>query len=324
MKKYTAKYFDKTTKIIEQHLPDSIITLQFFQRKDDSVLAGMEEVLTFLNEHTDTSKYEILSLKDGTIINNKEVVLQLKGKYKYFGIYEGLIDGILARNTSLATNAHKVRQVANGKEIIFMGDRTDHYSLQATDGKAIALGGISTQVTDEQVMLHEGKAVGTMPHALIQAFKGDLIKALHAYKKTFPNEKLTALVDFNNDVITDSIRAFKEFGSDLYAVRVDTSEALSDAMFLNNEEYGVTPNMIKSLRNALNMVGANEVKIIVSSGFNVEKIKMFEDQNTPVDIYGVGGSLLKINNTFTADAIEIDGIEIAKVGRGKGDISKLK
>lgn len=194
---------------------------------------------------------------------------------------------------------------------------------QALDGYSIALGGIKTQVTDEQIRLHGGVAVGTMPHALIQAFEGDLVKALKAYKDVFPNEKLTALVDFNNDVITDSIKAFKEFGKDLGAVRVDTASSVSDTMFLNNEEYGITPNMIKKLRGSLNKVGANHVKIIVSSGFDVEKIKHFEKLKTPVDIYGIGGSLMKINNSFTGDAVEMNGKIVAKIGRTKGNISKL-
>ena len=249
--------------------------------------------------------------------------MQLKGNYKYFGIYEGVIDGILSRATSLATNAYNIIKVANKKEIIFMGDRSDHYINQTRDGQSIALGGIHTQVTNAQVSLHNGKAIGTIPHVLIQMFKGDLIKSLKAYHDTFPDEKIVSLVDFNNDVIKDSLSSFKEFKENLIAVRVDTSLSVSDAMFLNNEEYGVTPNLIKNLRKQLDKVGAKKVKIIVSSGFDVEKIKLFENNNTPVDIYGVGASLLKINNTFTADAVEIDELKIAKVGRKINDVSKM-
>ena len=322
MNRYSAKYFSKTKQIIKNNKPDSIVTLQFFQRKDNSLLGGMNEVLELLKKYTDTSKYEIHYLPEGSRISNYDIVLQLKGKYEYFGEYEGIIDGILSRSTSLATNAMHIVEAANGKEVIFMGDRADHYKNQEIDGKAVALGGISKQVTDAQVMLHEGVALGTIPHVLIQMFEGDIIKALKAYKKEFPNEATTALVDFNNNVISDSVKVIKTF-PDLYAVRVDTSNGVSDAYFKNNEEYGVTPNLIKALRKALDKNEGSKVKIIVSSGFDVEKIRWFEKENAPVDIYGVGGSILKINNTFTADAIEIDGKEIAKVGRKKQPIKKL-
>ncbi|MCK5945941.1 MAG: nicotinate phosphoribosyltransferase [Mycoplasmataceae bacterium] len=315
MLKYSAKYFEKTRKIIESNKPDSIVTLQFFQRQDNVLLCGINEVLELLKKETDVSKYTIKYLDEKSIINGMDIVLELTGQYKYFGEYEGIIDGMLARATSLATNARDVVKAANGKEVIFMGDRADHYLNQERDGYAVALGGVTTQVTDAHIEGHEGKAVGTIPHALIQMFEGDLNKALRAYKKEFPNEKLTALVDFNNDVILDTLRAFKEFKEELVAIRVDTSDGVSDKMFLNDEEYGVTPNMIFSLRKALDMVGGQAVKIIVSSGFNVAKIKKFEDVKAPVDVYGVGGSLLKINNSFTADAVMIDKKKIAKVGR---------
>ena len=61
--------------------------------------------------------------------------------------------------------------------------------------------------------------------------------------------------------------------------------------------------------------GFNNVKIVVSGGFNAEKIADFEKQNTPVDIYGVGSSLLKVNINFTGDNVLLDGEKQAKAGR---------
>ncbi|OBT14036.1 nicotinate phosphoribosyltransferase [Vibrio sp. UCD-FRSSP16_10] len=316
MLRYSAKYFDKTSKIVKKHRPNSVVTLQFFQRVDNSILGGLNESLELLKKQTDTSKYAIKHRSEGDLINKGDIVLELEGHYSDFGEYEGIIDGILSRSTSLATNAYRVMQVANGKDVIFMGDRADHYLNQELDGYAIALGGIQTQVTDAHVSQHTGKAVGTVPHALIQMFEGDLVAALHAYQDTFPDEALSALVDFNNDVITDSLKALEAFGQDLVSIRVDTSGNMSDAMFVNDEEFGVTPLMIKSLREALDKHQGQHVKIIVSSGFDIDKIVLFEKEKTPVDVYGVGASLLKINNTFTADAVRINGKEIAKVGRG--------
>jgi nicotinate phosphoribosyltransferase len=324
MKKYSAIYFKKTSKIIKKIKPNSIVTIQFFQRKNKAIFAGINEVLELLEKNTNTFKYQIKYLKENSKINSKDVVLELKGNYSDFGIYEGIIDGILTRATSLATNARKILKAAKNKKVICMSDRSDHYINQENDGKYIAIGGIKTQVTEAQVLKHDGKAIGTIPHILIQMFNGDLIKALKAYEKIFPKENLIALVDFNNDVISDSLKAFKEFGNKLKAVRVDTAGDVSDVMFKNNEEYGVTPNLIKNLRNALNNNDANKVKIIVSSGFDEEKIKLFEKENTPVDYYGVGASLLKIKNYFTADAVEIDGKKIAKKGRKKQNTSLLK
>lgn len=321
MLKYVAKYFEKTVKISEKFHKNTIITMQFFQRFDDVKLCGINEVIALLKTHTEYQKYKITYLPEGTIVNKKDVVLELEGPYHLFGTFEGVIDGILSRQTSLATNAYHIRSATN-KKIIFMGDRADHYTNQKNDGYAIAQGGISTHVTDAQITLHNGKAVGTVPHALIQMFSGDIIAAHQAYHQVFPNEKIVGLVDFDNDVIGDSLKLLNTFGNKLDAVRVDTSKSLSDKMFEHNEEYGVTPNMIQKLRYALDQHNGQNVKIIVSSGFDLEKIKYFESLEAPVDIYGVGASLLKINVFFTADAVRVNGQNVAKKGREYKEINQ--
>jgi nicotinate phosphoribosyltransferase len=57
------------------------------------------------------------------------------------------------------------------------------------------------------------------------------------------------------------------------------------------------------------------VKIVVSGGFTVEKIRSFEEQLVPVDAYGVGSSLFGGRFDFTADIVLVDGKAQAKVGR---------
>ena len=61
--------------------------------------------------------------------------------------------------------------------------------------------------------------------------------------------------------------------------------------------------------------GHPHVRIVVSGGFNAEKIRRFEDEGVPVDAYGVGSSLLRGQNDFTADVVRVDGRPVAKAGR---------
>lgn len=72
---------------------------------------------------------------------------------------------------------------------------------------------------------------------------------------------------------------------------------------------------VKKLREALDKNNGKHVKITVSSGFDEEKIKQFEAENTPVDAYGVGAALLRIRIHFSADATMLNGKKIAKAGR---------
>jgi nicotinate phosphoribosyltransferase len=57
------------------------------------------------------------------------------------------------------------------------------------------------------------------------------------------------------------------------------------------------------------------VKIVASGGFTVTKIEEFERRQVPVDAYGVGSSLIRGENDFTADIVLADGRPVAKVGR---------
>jgi nicotinate phosphoribosyltransferase len=72
---------------------------------------------------------------------------------------------------------------------------------------------------------------------------------------------------------------------------------------------------VSRVREALDAAGHERVKIVVSGGFDAERIRRFEAENVPVDAYGVGSSLLRGQNDFTADIVLVDGRECSKVGR---------
>jgi nicotinate phosphoribosyltransferase len=59
------------------------------------------------------------------------------------------------------------------------------------------------------------------------------------------------------------------------------------------------------------------VRIVVSGGFNAQKIQAFEAAGAPVDAYGVGSSLLRGSNDFTADVVRVDGRPVSKAGRAE-------
>lgn len=323
---FSAVYFLKTQQIVREKLPNNIVTMQFFQ-KEDAVLCGTDEVIALVHtfaEHPE--QLEINSLKDGDKIKPFETVLTITGPYQYFGFLEGIIDGILARRTSVATNVYNVVKAASSsgkqKPVIFMGDRDDHFTQQAGDGYAAFIGGSTAQATHAMNEWWGKEGMGTMPHALIQMFRGDIVAASKAYHEMFPADDLMALVDYNNDVITDSLKVARAFGEKLKAVRLDTSRTLVDKYFLRNHHLmgtfdprGVNPELIFALRKALDEDGYSYVKIVASGGFDETRIKQFEAKNVPVDMYGIGSSLLKINIGFTGDNVLLNGTHSAKEGR---------
>ena len=90
------------------------------------MLCGTDEVIALIKTFADEpEKLEIYSLKDGDKISPFETVLTITGPYQNFGFLEGIIDGILARRTSVATNVYNVVKAAalSGtiRKVIFSG-----------------------------------------------------------------------------------------------------------------------------------------------------------------------------------------------------------
>jgi nicotinate phosphoribosyltransferase len=72
---------------------------------------------------------------------------------------------------------------------------------------------------------------------------------------------------------------------------------------------------VRKVRDALDAAGHERVRIVVSGGFTTARIREFEDAGVPVDAYGVGSSLIRGENDFTADVIQVEGRPVAKFGR---------
>jgi nicotinate phosphoribosyltransferase len=327
---YTANYFLKTQAIIRRFMPRQEVTMQFFQWQPNLIVSGLDESIALIHtfaHHPDQLIIE--ALNDGDLVQPKEPVLKITGAYEDFGFLESTIDGILSRRSSVSTNTRDVLLAAKGKPVFSMADRQDDYHTQSGDGYASYIMGINKVSTDAQGAWWGGKGMGTMPHALIQMCQGDIVKACQLYGEQFPEEKITALVDYNNDVIGDSLKVAHVFKDRLKAVRVDTSQSLIDTYFTKNplvdgDPHGVNPWLIHALRKALDQAGYSFVQIIVSSGFNPEKINWFESMKAPVNLYGVGLYLVTIRTNFTGDLVKLNGQHQAKVGRKEFPSDRLK
>lgn len=328
---YAANYFLKSREIVEKFAPNHKVTMQFFQRTDDAKLCGVDEAIALIHTFAKSPQnLDIYALNDGDIVQANEPVLKVTGRYEDFGFLESMIDGILARRTSVCTNVYWAMKELNGTDIFSMADRQDDYQTQIGDGYASYVAGIRKVSTDAQGYWWGGKGVGTMPHALIELCGGDICKASDIYHKTYPNEQVTALIDYHNNVVHDSLMLARHLGKTLRAVRVDTSKALVDHYFDDKDTSGFDPHgvckeLIFALRKALDDEGFNWVKIIVSSSFNKDKIREWVKLGVPVDTYGVGTSF--VNNMtcgFTGDLVELDGKPEAKEGRKNIPSNRLK
>jgi nicotinate phosphoribosyltransferase len=148
-----------------------------------------------------------------------------------------------------------------------------------------------------------------MPHALI-LIMGDTVRATIAFDKYMPPEvPRVSLVDTFKDEAEESLRIAEALGDRLESVRLDTP----------GERGQVTVDLVKEVRARLDLAGFKHVKIFVSGGFSLERIKQFVENKAPVDGFGVGSYITSAKPIdFTADLHEVEGKPIAKRGRIPG------
>jgi nicotinate phosphoribosyltransferase len=187
---------------------------------------------------------------------------------------------------------------------------------------------------------------GTMPHSLI-GYAGSTVRAAEMFRETFPDEPMTVLVDYFGREITDALAVCKRF-PDLAAAgqlsfRLDTHggrflEGLDPAesyavlerhapgairRYRSETELrflvgtGVSAAAVWHTREALDAAGYPNVRIVVSSGFGVEKCRVMADAKAPIDVVGTGSFIPDSwHETYaTADIVEYDGVPMVKVGR---------
>jgi nicotinate phosphoribosyltransferase len=262
----------------------------------------------------------VQALHEGDGIEPHETVMTIEGDYSLFAHLETVYLGCMARRTLVMRNVHEVVEAANGKQILFFPARHDHWLVQTGDGWSAHVAGAIGVSTDAQASWWGGRGIGTVPHALIAAYGGDTVAAAKAFANRFAGEmNVTVLVDFENDSVRTALEVAEALGDDLWGVRLDTSERLVDrALWHEMGDFrptGVNEVLVQRVRDALDAAGHERVKIVVSGGFDAQRIHDFEAKEVPVDAYGVGSSLLRGQNDFTADIVIADGREVAKVGR---------
>jgi nicotinate phosphoribosyltransferase len=326
---YSDAYFVYTKSLLEAENHHPRVTMQVFQ-KHDSVLGGIDEAIAILKTcsgHEEDGSWvlgwgelEVCALREGDRIGPREPVLTIEGDYSLFAHLETVYLGCLARRSLVMRNVSEVVTAANGKQIFYFPARHDHWLVQTGDGWSAHVAGAIGVSTDAQASWWGGRGIGTVPHGLIAAYDGDTVKAATVFADRFHSEmNITVLVDFENDSVRTALEVASALGPRLWGVRLDTSEDMVDRSLFGEmggfKPTGVNPRLVEKVRSALDEAGFEDVRIVASGGFTVDRIREFEAQGIPVDAYGVGSSLIRGDNDFTADIVRVNGQPLAKAGR---------
>jgi nicotinate phosphoribosyltransferase len=167
------------------------------------------------------------------------------------------------------------------------------------------------------------------------------------FHETYPDEPLTVLTDYFGREVTDGLAVCRRFpelaAAGRLAVRLDTHggrflEGLDPAesyavlerhtpgairRYRSESELrmlvgtGVSAASIWKMREALDGAGFPKVRIVASSGFNVQKCRVMAEARAPIDVVGTGSFIPDIwSETYaTADIVEYDGEQRVKIGR---------
>jgi nicotinate phosphoribosyltransferase len=335
---YSDAYFVHTKRLLEAEDHHPRVILQVFQ-KQDSLLGGIDEAIAILRTCAGREDHDgdwidgwdslvVHALGEGDRIAPYEAVMTIEGDYGLFVHLETVYLGTLARRSLVMRNVAAVVEAARGKPIFYFPARHDHWLVQTGDGWSAHVAGAIGVSTDAQASWWGGTGIGTVPHGLIAAYGGDTVRAARVFADRFATQmNVTVLTDWDNDSVRTALAVARELGPRLWGVRLDTSEALVDASLADepdaDELRGVQPKLVEKVRAALDGEGFTDVRIVVSGGFTAERIARFEAAGVPVDAYGVGSSLIRGQNDFTADVVVVDGRPCAKVGRAYAPSDRL-
>jgi len=327
------EYSDRYAALIPQVLrvakKNPRVVLQVTSRQD-GWLSGIDESIAILKQGVeDWSDVTVNALYEGDLIEAWDTVMTIEGEYAAFAHLETLYVGVLGHRTRVCSNVRELVDIARPKPVLFLGAQDEHWSMQPGDGFAAMIAGAREVSTEAQGSLWNGKVVGTIPHALIAAFGGDTVAATKQFAKQLDEHvHLLALVDYENDVARTSVEVARALGDRLWGVRVDTSEHMVDRSVLAQlgrfRPTGVNPQLVWNVRNALDGEGFGDVQIVVSGGFDAEKVQEFEDEGAPVDAYGIGAAAYRGTFDFSADVVQVDGKAQARAGRQLRENPKLE
>ena len=223
----------------------------------------------------------IYSVKEGEIVFPNEPILRVEGNILEAQIIETLLLNILNFESLIATKAARMKSVAGTKTLSDFGLRR----AQGTGGyhatRAAIIGGFDSTSNVKAACDFGIPCVGTMAHSFVQSYDDEL-SAFRDFAANRP-EHCVLLVDTydtlrsgvpNAIIVADEM---KKRGHHLQGIRLDSG----DLSYLS-----------KQARKMLDEAGHHDVKITVSNQLEEWVIKSLQDQHAPIDIFGVGTSLV--------------------------------
>ncbi|SFU29767.1 nicotinate phosphoribosyltransferase [Pustulibacterium marinum] len=237
------------------------------------------EFLAYLKDFKFTGS--IYSVQEGDVVFANQTILQVEASMVEAQLIETILLNLLNFQTLIATKASRVKLVAKNKTLLDFGLRRAQGPGGYFASKAAMIGGFHGTSNVIVGRDYNIPISGTMAHSFIQSYDDEL-EAFRDFAECRPTN-CVLLVDTYDTLksgIPNAIIVAKEMeakGQKLLAIRLDSGDLAYYAA---------------QSRKLLDEAGLEYVKIAVSNQLDEFVIKSLQEQEAPIDIYGVGTNLV--------------------------------
>jgi len=210
-------------------------------------------------------------------------LLVVVGTFAETVLLETILLSILNHDCAIASAASRMTNAAAGRPCIEMGSRRTHEWAAVAAARAAYIAGFATTSNLEAGRIHGIPTAGTSAHSFTLVHE-DERAAFEAQVACF-GPGTTLLVD-TYEVEPAVSLAVEIAGVGLGAVRLDSGDLLVQA---------------REVRAQLDALGAKETRIVVTSDLDEHAIAALAA--APVDVYGVGTSLVTGSGAPTAELV---------------------
>lgn len=257
-----------------------------FLRKSGFSKAFLKYLQTFrFTGHIDSSP-------EGDLVFPTRPVLQVEAPLIEAQIVETILLNVLNHQTLIATKASRMSQVSGSAILVDFGLRRAQGPAGYHGARAAVIGGFAATSNVRAARDFGLQASGTMAHSFVQTYERE-IDAFRDFARYRPDDCVLLVDTYNTlksgvpNAITVALEMEKR-GERLTAIRLDS---------------GDLAYLAKETRKMLDDAGLGYVKIAASNQLDEKVIKSLLDQEAPIDLYGVGTSLI----TGSPDAA-LDGV----------------
>lgn len=290
--------------VIFAGLDDLLNALHDLRFTDDDIhflkqLKFQDSFIDFLRSFRFTC--DVYSCSEGEIVFPNSPILRVEGNIVEAQLVETLLLNILNFESLIATTASRMKQGARTGILSDFGLRRAQGLGSMFATKASIIGGFQSTSNVYAARRYGLTVVGTMAHSFIESYDSEL-EAFRAFARARPHDCIF-LVDTYDTLksgIPNAITVAKEMeqkGHRARGIRLDSG----DLAYLS-----------KIARSMLDQQGLHYMKIVASNQLDEFVIRSLMEQEAPIDVFGVGTSLV----TGRPDAA-LDGVYKLSVASGK-------